>query len=254
MSRPASHPDRLLVRAAFERCSAAVTVGGQTFEANDNTAFIVARFSHALPASTVNGLALHPATIANSWKSIVLSRFNYNHTAELTLGTVLAAEFPEAPADGWTIGTDPAKAPAIRAACALHRTAKFAPEILKLHADGDLEWEVSMEVFAPVEAGAFAVRREAGWEFIPHADAPAALKKLWVKEKGKNGYIAGKWEDCETCFLLGGVGGQVQYLGLALTPKGAEPTNEVETVLASQADLATALKEFVAAGRALLGT
>lgn len=239
--------EKLHIASATELCAASVTCGGRTFTPDEDNAYIAFRLSHSLPSMTVFRGGLHPATVAASWGTIVNKQFNFMHKSERGLGTILAAEFPDAPAGGWKIPAQAADAPGIRAVAVIHRKAPGAAAMIQLHADGEVAWEVSMEVEHQVDSGAFALPREGGWDFIACADAPAELRAcLKPREGGGGRACSGLFEGVEPVLLWGGVpglagcAGKVRYIGTALCYRGAEPTNAVDQITASDEAVAPA--------------
>lgn len=257
-------------RARGELCAAAVTCGGQTFTPDEDNAYLAFRLSHSLPGVTVMNCGLHPATIAASWPSIVFKQFNFGHLlkakdpkkqqADRILGTILAAEFPATPEGGWTVPATVADAPGIRAVTCVHRVADGAEDILNLHRDGALEWQVSMEVEHRAETGAFALpTAEGGWRFVAWSQADADLRQCLAPRPGGGTMVAGEYQGVKPVFLWGGVpgladcAGKVRYQGVGLVYAGAEPANKVESVTAGDpAALGAALAGLLRASAALL--
>lgn len=248
----------------LELCGAgSVTVGGQVFTANEDTAFIVFRVARSFPALFPDrGAAFHPGTLANSWQTMQGKVFNFGHqmrsydkeaySRDRMLGTVMACEFPKTPIGGWRVPKTVGEAPSIRCVAAMHKAAADVPQILGLHQSGRLQWEVSMEVNYNYVDCAFALpaENEEGWEYVPWAEAPADLAKCWgppPRKKDGAWICTGEYKGRKPVILWGGVpgvgsGGNVRFRGTALVTIGAEPTNQVETILASgDADIAARL-------------
>jgi hypothetical protein len=121
--------------------------------------------------------AIHPATIANSYRSLRGKVLNLGHlmraydpentTRDRIFGTVMAVEFPETPSDGWKVQGDPDLAPGIRAVAAMHKNAEGVKQALESWQNGrtpfsDTQWTVSMENEAYLEEGGFLLKAESG--------------------------------------------------------------------------------------------
>jgi hypothetical protein len=125
--------------------------------------------------------AIHPETIANSYRSLEGKVLNLGHLMraynpqknlrDRIMGTVMAVELAgpdgplETPSDGWKVQADPDKAPGIRAVAVMHKNAEGVAAALESWRRGvtpfsDSEWTVSMENEAYLEEGGFLIKAE----------------------------------------------------------------------------------------------
>jgi hypothetical protein len=162
-----------------------ITIAGETFVPDTATAYVEFFLSHAFPVyldvpnpgEEPARTAIHPATIANSYRSLRGKVLNLGHlmraydpennTRDRIFGTVMAVEFPETPSDGWKVQGDPELAPGIRAVAAMHKNAEGVKQALESWQNGrtpfsDTQWTVSMENEAYLEEGGFLLKAESG--------------------------------------------------------------------------------------------
>ena len=155
-----------------------VTIAGQTFTPDADTAYVEFRLAHAFPVTTKYRTGIHPQVVANSHRSLVNKVFNLahimrkydqrNNPQDRILGTVLAVEFPEEPEGGWKVQASRAEAPGIRAVAVMHKAAQWVEEILSSWSAGRTpfdpagEWTVSMENQHQLEESGFLVSAERG--------------------------------------------------------------------------------------------
>jgi hypothetical protein len=260
-----------------------ITIAGETFVPDAATAYVEFFLSHAFPVyldvpnpgEEPARTAIHPATIANSYRSLRGKVLNLGHLMraydpknnprDRIFGTVMAVEFPETASDGWKVQGDPALAPGIRAVAAMHKNAEGVRQAIESWEDGktpfsDTQWTVSMENEAYLEDGGFLIKsspdgplsvpdwpswwektpedfRALGWTYVPWADAPKPLRKT-LKDGGEIALAIDNYEGHELLFLNGGLNGKLFYYGVALTPAGKESRARVKRMVAS-ADAAT---------------
>jgi hypothetical protein len=246
------------------------------------TAYVEFFLSHAFPVyldvpnpgEEPARTAIHPATIANSYRSLRGKVLNLGHLMraydpkinlrDRIFGTVMAVELTgptgplETPSDGWKVQGDPDLAPGIRAVAAMHKNAEGVRQAIESWEDGktpfsDSQWTVSMENEAYLEDGGFLVRDELapwwentpadfqalGWTYVPWADAPKELRAT-LKEGGEIALAVDNYEGHELLFLNGGLNGKLFYYGVALTPAGKESRARVKRMVASAAAKAMA--------------
>ena len=243
----------------------AISIGGQVFRPDKYSAYIEFFLSHTLPVVTSDGTALHPQVVANSWPSLLNKVFNLGHimvandpqnVRDRILGTIVGVEFPPEPPGGWRVAASRHNAPGIRAVAVVHRQAEGVENVLRTHFSGRVQWTVSMEQefyvdaetnSIPVDSG-FIVKEAAeklrnffeetpadlaqlGWTYVPCVDAPPDLQECFVVAETK----CRSWRGHPTVLLFGGLNGQIQYKGTALTPVGKEAEARVAQMLASGA-------------------
>lgn len=138
--------------SGLQLCSVGgVQCAGELFVPDAATAYVEFYLSHAFPVMTDNPkdpdwTTLHPQTIANSYRTLKGKVFNLAHlmrsydpeknTRDRILGTVMAVEFPAAPAGGWKVQGDPAQAPGIRGVAALHKKAEGVANVIETWDEG----------------------------------------------------------------------------------------------------------------------
>ena len=238
----------------------AIEICGRVLRPDQTTAYVEFYLSHAFPVVTVDGTALHPQVVANSFHSMENKVFDLCHLMkkygtgpqDRILGTVIAVEFPDTPAGGWTVQSDRASAPGIRAVACMHRNAEQVDEILQKHFTGQIRWTVSMEQLWEMDNSGFLLKagsgrqneefsgwdrdtpedfKTLGWTYVPAVDAPLELLKCLDPKDAK---IIRKFRGAETLMLFGGLNGSVHYNGVGLTPLGKEDEAEVMQMLASR--------------------
>lgn len=265
LNRDANAPDAALFSEGewredveTELCAATLTCGGETFTPDEGTAYFQFRLSHSLPSVTSYGTALHPGTILHSFRSMRHKVFNLGHLMraydpenianDRILGSIAAVEWtgPEKmPVGGWVIPAKPEQAPGLRCVANVFKLAAGVDRIMGQSQAGRRQWQVSMEVRYFLQDSAFALRQANGdWVFIPWAEASAELRATWDAKKRS---VTGTFQGQRPVLLMGGVDGRVQYLGVGLVTVGAEKTNALETMLAS--DRPAALSPGIAAAR-----
>ena len=164
-----------------------ITIAGETFVPDAATAYVEFFLSHAFPVyldvpnpgEEPARTAIHPATIANSYRSLRGKVLNLGHLMraydpknnprDRIFGTVMAVELSgpagplETPSDGWKVQGDPNLAPGIRAVAAMHKNAEGVGQALEGWEQGktpfsDTQWTVSMENEAYLEDGGFLIK------------------------------------------------------------------------------------------------
>jgi len=236
---------------------------GRKWKPDDFTAYIAFHLSHSLPSVTSYGTALHPGTIARSWETMRHKVFNLGHlmkaydpehiTRDRILGTLVDVEWtgPAADTAEWPIPAKANQAPGLRCVAALHKLAEGADRIIGAQQGGRVQWQVSMEVRHRLEESAFAFSGPDGWTFVPWTEANDELRACYNRKRLA---IDRDFEGRRPVLLMGGVNGRVQYAGVALVPRGAEPTNGVETLFAADhRPLTNAAAAFVASERQRFG-
>ena len=155
-----------------------ITIDGQTFTPDPDTAYVEFHLAHAFPVTTKYRTGIHPQVVANSHRTMVNKVFNLahimrkydkkNNPQDRMLGTVIAVEFPVL-ADGhqgWTVQGSRENAPGIRAVAVMHKAAQWVDEILSTWSAGrtpfdpEGEWTVSMENTHDIEESGFLVKAE----------------------------------------------------------------------------------------------
>jgi hypothetical protein len=229
---------------------------GQTFTPDSTKGYLRATMSHGFPVVTVYGQALHPSTIANSWRSLIHQSANYEHVVKAYsednatdrfLGAVVAAHFPDAPAGGWKVGTDTESAPGIEFVSSFAKLARGMDKVIGQHQSGRHRYAVSMEVSYRYADCAFAVALNgkkpknetpddmvaAGWELIPWEKSDDALLATYSIKKKR---IVGDYKGRRVVQMMGGIGGQVHFAGFGLVHYGAEKEARILQLAASSTD------------------
>lgn len=267
-----------------------IAIAGETFVPDAATAYVEFFLSHAFPVyldvpnpgEEPARTAIHPATIANSYRSLRGKVLNLGHLMraydpknnprDRIFGTVMAVELSgpagplETPSEGWKVQGDPDLAPGIRAVAAMHKNAEGVQQAIESWENGrtpfsDTQWTVSMENEAYLEDGGFLIRgqrSEIGG--LPEGEdaTPGDFRALgwtyvpWVdapqplrktlKDGGEIALAMDNYEGHELLFLNGGLNGKLFYYGVALTPAGKESRARVVRMEASAATPALADK------------
>jgi len=168
-----------------------ITIAGETFVPDAATAYVEFFLSHAFPVyldvaepgSEPYRTTIHPATVANSYRSLRGKVLNFAHIMrsydpernmrDRIFGTVMAVELagPDGPLTtpegGWKVQGDPLLAPGIRAVAALHKNAEGVLNMIDTWQQGrtpfgGTEWTVSMENEATISDGGFLLKAEVG--------------------------------------------------------------------------------------------
>jgi len=237
-------------------------------------AYIECFLSHSFPTVFAFGCCLHPATVARSYLSLRDQNVNIGHiiraydpegtARDRIIGSVVSVGFPPAPSLNqpsqsqvessgvWqvTAGTPPG----IRAVMSIFKQASGVDRILGQQQSGRKKWSVSVEYTYSLAESGFLVQNDdnikssvatellraqdtpkdfmsLGWWYVPVAKASKELNDCWDRKKGM---IARKWKGANTLLLQGGLTGNIDYMGIALTDKPAEPTAELGAVLAEK--------------------
>jgi hypothetical protein len=228
--------------SASEVGSPGITIAGETFVPDAATAYVEFFLSHAFPVyldvaepgSEPYRSTIHPATVANSYRSLRGKVLNFAHMMrsydpqanlrDRIFGTVMAVELsgPDGPLTtpegGWKVQGDPSLAPGIRAVAALHKNAEGVMNMIDTWQQGrtpfgGTEWTVSMENEATISDGGFLLRRtmddDGGYyhpgnrldEFAAQGQTPDDFKAL--------GWIYVPWglapADLRSCLDAGGM-------------------------------------------------
>lgn len=246
--------NRATVNAELCLCDVGLEVGGQKFVPDETKAYAEIKLSHSWPVRTYYGEALHPATVARSYSTLLHQPVNRDHQMRVhdpasivrdrIVGAVVAVEFPPGPPTGWRLASGELESPGIRAAVSLFKQAEWVDRFLGRQQSGRVPFTVSMEVVYFNDESGFMVQATpgtltAGWDYIPFPEAPADLlatrdfKRSRMTARGPHGGYAGQWQGKEVYWLMGGVGGAVHYNGVGIVEAGAEPTARIGRVLAS---------------------
>ena len=165
-------------------CANAIDIAGVQLVPDGTKAYLDYTIAHTWPAITAYGTALHPGTVANSYRSMLHQVFNKAHLMkghdtskekdqiprDHILGSIVGVEFPNEPGYGWRLGKD---SPHIRAVAVVHKAAEGVPKILGEHMSGRHKWTVSMEVDYHV--------LESGFVIGQRAEATTAQEKLMAE-------------------------------------------------------------------------
>jgi len=262
--------------SASEAGSPGITIAGETFVPDAATAYVEFFLSHAFPVyldvaepgSEPYRSTIHPATVANSYRSLRGKVLNFAHimrsydpernVRDRIFGTVMAVEFPAyadggapsgtggapvLPADGWKVQGDPTMAPGIRAVAALHKNAEGVMNMIDTWQQGrtpfgGTEWTVSMENEATISDGGFLLRRtmdDDGGYYHPgnRLDEFAALGQTPDDFKAL-GWIYVPWAlapaDLRSCLDAGGMIAVVRNFLQTDASPGVEPRPGVATL------------------------
>jgi hypothetical protein len=244
---------------------AGITIAGETFVPDAATAYVEFFLSHAFPVfldvaepgSEPYRTTIHPATVANSYRSLRGKVLNFAHLMrsydpernmrDRIFGTVMAVELagPDGalttPEGGWKVQGDPALAPGIRAVAALHKNAEGVRNMIDTWQQGrtpfgGTEWTVSMENEATISDGGFLLKAEVGDqrseagkrldEFAALGQTPDDFKAL--------GWIYVPWAvapaDLRSCLDAGGMIAVARNFLQADASPGVEPRPGVTTL------------------------
>lgn len=199
------------------------------------------------------------------------------------LGTVLEVEYPRVPSGGWKLPKPNADGmfdiPRIRAVMNLPKKAMGSDRILGTYQSGREDWSVSIETtWNEPDSGIVMMSprgkdlpslgpdlqklcesctpddmAEQGYLYVPFMEAPETL----LNSYDMNARMFTKpYKGRRTITLAGGIDGNVQFYGIGLVNRGAEPTAEIVEMLAEadrQNELERACVEIDRAVRKLAG-
>ena len=238
---------------------ATIEMNGTTYVPDAYSCYVEFRLAHAFPVVTIDGLALHPQVVANSFPSLKHKVFNFGHIMksynadenhrDRILGTIVDVEFPRAPfGTGWQVGEARASAPGIRAVAVMHKQAEGVDKVIGQFKSGRKRWTVSRENDYFLEDSGFLVRHLRGvkeaspWsaqtpddlarhgDYIPCVDAPDELLECYDPKSGR---IRRTWNGRPVVLLVGGLGTPIQFKGTGLTPLGKEEEARILDLAAS---------------------
>ncbi len=172
---------------------------GSLLVADDYKAYVEFYLSHAFPVVTIDGTAIYPQVVANSYRSMLGQVFDFNHMVksyypksegvqDRVYGSVVAVQFTgvgvppsggpaepsvnatatgsfnDRPPEGgtptrWRVQPDRAAAPGIRCVASLGKAIEGVIPILNSQLSGRRSWTVSMENSYWIEDGGFAIKR-----------------------------------------------------------------------------------------------
>jgi hypothetical protein len=251
--------------SASEPGEAGITIAGETFVPDAATAYVEFFLSHAFPVyldvAEPGGepyrTTIHPATVANSYRSLRGKVMNFAHimrsydpernVRDRMFGTVMAVELsgPDGPLTmpegGWKVQGDLSLAPGIRAVAALHKNAEGVLNVIDTWQQGKTpfggtEWTVSMENEATIAEGGFLLKKiEDGRSKLEEArlteleglgQTPDDFKAL--------GWIYVPWaaapDDLRSCLDAGGIIAVARNFLQTDTSPGVEPRPGVTTL------------------------
>lgn len=227
-------------------------------------AYVECFLSHSFPTVFAFGCCLHPSVIARSFMSLRDQNVNVGHiirsydpdgnARDRIIGSVVSVSFPPAVNESgvWEVGSG--NPPGIRAVMAIFKQASGVDRILGQQQAGRKKWSVSVEYTYPMSDSGFLVQNSdsikssvasdllraqdtpkdfmsLGWWYVPISKATPELLECWDRRKGM---MSKKWKGANTLLLQGGVTGTIDYMGIALTDRPAEPTAELGAVLAEK--------------------
>ncbi len=267
----------------------AISIGGQTLMPDKHKAYMEFFLAHSWPVVTVYGTCLHPATVRNSYQSMLHQVLDLEHlmrgfdkeniARDRILGTIVGVEH------SWN-GVMPKtkeEAPNMRAVAVIHKMAEGVDRLLGSHQSGRHEWSVSMELNSDLRDAAFVVElpqdaKEAEAELAGEfAGTPGEFARLgygcasWARcsdelfqcwaHKELGGSIVKKYRERSVALMLGGVDGLVTFQGVGVVKAGAEKEAYIAQVLASrgmlkgdgEAERCSALREKEAVAALVLG-
>lgn len=214
---------------------------GKRYKPDSATAYIVFRLAHSLPSVSTYGTALHPSVVARYHGTMLHKVFNFAHLMknydpeniprDRILGTIIDVEFTGSAKDGeWAIPATVDEAPGIKCVAAIHKAAEGVDRIIGGQQASRVQWEVSMECQYRLIDSAFALPRDGAWEVVPWANADAELQGCYNTKKRS---VDKDYQGVRPVLLMGGTTGPVQFVGVGLVSRGAERTNRVDLLLAS---------------------
>lgn len=246
-------------------------IGGVKKKPNKYRGYCEFRLGYCFPVISSYRTSIHSGTLANSWETMVDQNFNYGHQIaryykgteaetrvqnDRIVGAIVGVEFAggQNPRN-FRLGTDK-EPPGLRCVAALFKQAKGMDRILGQHLSSRHEWTVSMEIdyrleesgvvlmpregantkFPKAEAALIeehtpAEFRQANLSYLPLLAAPDDLIDCFSEELG----VWGKpWHGHDIVTMLGGLDGQIHFKGAGIVQYGAEPTAEIDQLLASK--------------------
>lgn len=180
------------------------------------------------------------------------------------VGCIIEAEVPSRHS---MIASAPDEGQGIQAWCSIFKKSETADRVLGKHLTGRSEFAVSMEVSYGIQSSGFLLKsadklegvkdatpdewRRHGCLYVPASAADeellatrclkrssdgtyqAAAHHMRDRKRGGRGHCGYYRNDVETYWLMGGLDGTVTYTGLGVVAFGAEPTAQIEEVLAA---------------------
>lgn len=273
--------------AAFQ--GNALYLGGQRLEPDLTKAYLEFRMAHAFhltPEGTIGGrtaygTATSAKTLANSYQSLLHQIVDLGHRVksydasperdqiprDYTLGSIVAAEYPPMPENGYPIKTPTDAAPHIHGAAVLHKQAEKVPHVLGEHLSGRHKWSVSLEMKFPHSKSGFIIhnrskgtskQRMAMHELSPVTWGATSLNDLdmgyIVVESAPddllkcyngmdNRMVQQNWGDLPVTYLQGGWDGENHFMGMGVVRYPAEREAEIGQILAHDPDALDLLSE-----------
>lgn len=233
----------------------ALVCEGRSFVPDRFRAFLACSFAHSLPVTTTYGTGMLASVVARSYEAMRCQAVNIEHMMKAwdpenvkndrVIGAVQAVEFPSMPEGGWIIPAERKDAPGARAVCSIAKFADGVQEILKGYSSGTQEWAVSMEVVYNLLSTAFAwdadkkdielkcdvVTLSGGWKAVRYGDAPSEMRDCWGGTNPRR--ILRPYQGANLTLLMGGLDGTVEFSGLGVVRRGAEPEAQIERLTAS---------------------
>ncbi|MDE2101794.1 MAG: hypothetical protein KGL39_31395 [Patescibacteria group bacterium] len=248
-----------------------ITIDGQTFTPDPDTAYIEFVVGHAFPVVTKYGTGIHPQVVANSHRSMLNKVFNLahimrkydpnNNPRDRILGSIVAVEFPEMPEGGWKVQANREDAPGIRVVAVIHKAAQDAASLIEKwfddNAEGDAGWMVSMENEFDLKSSGFIVNngrmgenslenfhddtpddlKALGFVYVPCLTAPLKLLECLNTDEDDERDDETSTRVCrdylgqQPLLLLNGLNGTMRFRGVGLCPAGIATGMEPEAVV-----------------------
>lgn len=211
-------------------------------------AYIEFEICHSLPVvagpvQSGNYLGYLPQILADSHTSLLHQQVNLRHlikaydpeniARDRIVGCVVATWFPGRPTGGWTMPTDKASAPAIRACAVVFKLAEGVNQILGKHLASREKQSVSIETIATLDNLGLWVASKPD-VVTPLMDAEGDLWKAVEKDKKTGMLRVKKMPNGEQVVLIYGVNKPVEFRGVGVTPKPAELEAEITAVFAER--------------------
>jgi len=265
---------RLWGAAAFN--NQVIQIAGMRLEPDLTKAYVDFKMGHAFHITpegkpggiTAYGTATSAPVLAKSYASLLHQLVDLGHRVKFydrspeqdqirrdyAMGSVVAVEYPGAPATGWPLTMRSDQVPFIRGAAVIHKQLEKVPQVLGEHLGGRHKWSVSLEMKFPHSASGFIVhnrskgnksQRAAMDQATPAAlndldmgyitveSAPKDLMACYSKPENR---VTKMWEGLPVTFLQGGWDGENHFMGVGIVRYPAEKEAESNQILASDPD------------------
>lgn len=212
---------------------------GVAFSKNETAIYVPAKLCHSFPIRNAKGRGFFPNVLASSVHTVMDTLVDIEHeiadagigSRDNICGHIKAASF-SIPDVELASSLVPEEAIPVYALYCLYGRHQQIPKIVEEYMTGKQKWATSMEVYHDWKDAALLYEGEA----IPLQDAPSDMLEC-IERNGVKPY-----KGRELSVALGGEGGNVQFLGAALTMYPADKHGDILGMFAGRALEAASMK------------